>query len=29
LKSSNKDAGGGVGAAPAGDDSDDNRSTGL
>ena len=29
LKSSNKDAAGGVRAAPAGDDSDDNRSRGL
>jgi hypothetical protein len=29
LKSSKKDAAGGVGAAPAGDDNDDNRSKGL
>jgi len=29
LKSSNKDAAGGDGAVPAGDDNDDNRSTGL
>jgi hypothetical protein len=29
LKSSNKDAAGGVGVAPAGDDNDDNRSKGL
>jgi len=29
LKSSNQDAPDGVGTAPVGDDSDDNRSTGL